>query len=398
MIKHLKQLNSGCQYSVILGPILILFIALATVNTLSTYKSIHKQKSATLWNVIQVDREIANTLFSAKQFIADETSKQSLQTSYQSLKATFPDALSSIENDKIVQHIEGLSLPVYTTLKHVESADLLISGAGIINHTQLSQWSNELHTLKKNLDKQVLDTVASNTGSYSERAFQTIIKTVVILLTLVFTFIIYLGYLLLALRRERKQNLYMLAHDPLTGLSSRECIMTSLQSRCNNEIPFALLLFDLNKFKAVNDTFGHHAGDQLLIHLAEKFKETLSKFGIVGRLGGDEFVWLSESNQPDIIEQQYALFLEALKDPCIIRNKRLFIEVSAGGGIAEDYDFHSTQLLERVDEAMYKAKAGQLREIYWESEMAPKPVEAQKSKPEPVEAKPSKPVKMLEYS
>ena len=398
MIKRLKRLNSGYQLSVILGPILVLLIALATVNMLSTYKGIHKQKAATLWNVVQLDRAIANTLFSSQQFINGELDSERLRVSYQTLKERFPDTFSSLVKDKIVQQVSGLSDPVYSILAHVESADKVILISKTIDKSQLNEWSNKLSTLKKQLDEQVLDTVASTTGAYSEKAFKTIIKTAAILLTLIFTFMIYLGYLLFALSRERKRNLYMLAHDPLTGLSSRECIMTSLQSRCNNEIPFALLLFDLNKFKVVNDTFGHHAGDQLLIHLAGKFKETLGKFGIVGRLGGDEFVWLSESDNPDIIDQQYALFLKALKDPCLIRNKRLFIEMSTGGGIAKDYDFQSTQLLERVDEAMYQAKAMQLREIYWESKISYKPLAPQKSDDTQANTSTSKRTEVLEYS
>jgi len=64
------------------------------------------------------------------------------------------------------------------------------------------------------------------------------------------------------------------------------------------------------------------------------------------------------------------LFLEELKDPCIINDKRLYIHISAGGGVAADYDFHTTQLLERVDEVMYQAKPLQTKEIFWENKTA----------------------------
>lgn len=354
--------------SVILGPMLLLCIVIATVNMMSTYKGIHHEKQATLWNVIQLDREIGNTLFSANQFINNDQTRQQFDGRFVALSNSFSGAVDAIERDTIFQQIDGISTSIQTVQYHIDSAQSLILEAPTIDKARLYKWVNELNAIKRMINILVLDVVASNKGAYSERAFKKIIKTAGILLALILTFILYLGHLLFELRKERKRNLYMLAHDPLTGLSSRECVMTSLQSRCNNKKPFALLLFDLNKFKAVNDNFGHHTGDQLLIHLAEKFKQTIGKYGIVGRLGGDEFVWLAESDNPKVIERQYAQFLEAIREPCIIKGMPLQIHISSGGGIAADYQYHATQLLERVDEAMYKAKSRQVKEIVWENQ------------------------------
>ena len=205
-------------------------------------------------------------------------------------------------------------------------------------------------------------------SEYSSKAAGKIIKTAAILLLLILAFVLYLGYLLLTLRKERNRNRHMLDHDTLTGLHSRDLVMRTIQRNCENKQPFALLSFDLNKFKAVNDTFGHHAGDQLLKHLAEKFENTLSKFGMVGRVGGDEFLWITDSADPRIIQQQHDLFIDQLNDPCIINQKPIYLYISTGGGIAADYDFHSTQLLERVDQAMYQAKSQQIKEIFWENQ------------------------------
>ena len=350
-----------------LGPILLLAVGLATANMLSTYKGIHHEKQATLSDLIQQDRAVGNTLFNAHKFIEGQQGSQLLRQSYESLLTRFPATISSIENDKIFQQLSGLSDTIYATFSHVESAEQMILRSEQVDKTQLNAWVNQLHEMNQQINDQVLDNVSSTSAEYSKKASGTIIKTAFILLAVIFTFILYLGYLLITLRKERKRNLHMLAHDPLTGLSSRACVMTTLQSRCDNRTPFSLLLFDLNKFKAVNDTFGHHVGDQLLKSLAAKFTQTLGKFGIVGRLGGDEFVWLAESDNPEVIQQQYALFLEELKAPCVINGKRLHIKLSAGGGIAVDYDFNATQLLERVDEAMYQAKSLQIKEVLWEN-------------------------------
>lgn len=352
--------------SIILGPILVLCIALATVNMLSTYKRIHQQKQASLWDMIQLDRKIGHTLVDARKHLDDQIDLTQLHQSYRALLSHFPVTIDSIEHDQIFQQVRGLSYSIHSAFNHVKSADETIFQPVTINQTQLNQWLHQLEDMNREINQQVLDNVASTQSEYSDIAFNTIIKTVTVLLVLIFTFMIYLGYLLIALRKERKRNLYMLAHDPLTGLSSRECIMTTLRSRCKNKTPFALLGFDLNKFKAVNDTFGHQVGDQLLIHLADRFKQTLNQFGIVGRMGGDEFLWIAESADPQRVEEQYTLFLNALQSPCIINDKRLYLHISAGGGVAADHGFHITELLERVDSAMYQAKSLQIKDIVWD--------------------------------
>lgn len=361
------QSNSDSLASVILGPVLLLGVALTTVNLLSTYKGIHQQKQATIWSVIQLDREIGSTLFDAQQHINGHKSTELLRQSYRALRDRFPATVSSLKQDDIFQQVSGLSDSIYTAFSHVEAVEQLIVDSATIDTDWLNQWVNQLNEMKAQINKQVLDSVASMESEYSDRAFSTILKNASMLLIMIFIFILYLVNLLIELRKERKRNLYMLAHDTLTGLHSRAYIMNTLQSRCDNKTPFALLMFDLNKFKTINDTFGHHAGDQLLIHLAEKFKQTLSKSGIVGRMGGDEFIWIAESDNPALIQQQYALFLDELKSPCVINHKQLYIHISTGGGIAADYDFHIKQLLERVDEAMYQAKSLQIKEIFWEN-------------------------------
>lgn len=72
--KSLKQIKSGGQLALIIGPVLVLCIVLATVNLLSTYKGIHKQKQATIWSLIQLDRQIGSTLFDAQQYTSGHLS------------------------------------------------------------------------------------------------------------------------------------------------------------------------------------------------------------------------------------------------------------------------------------------------------------------------------------
>jgi len=367
MNKYSQHSKYSGMTAVILGITLLVGIVLATINLLSTYKVIHAQKQATIWNILQLDRQIARTLFDSQQYINNYKSTEQLRHSYKALQSRFPVTKAGLEEDAIFQKVTGLSRSIDATDIHVTSAEAMMLNSETTDPIELNQWLNMLNGMKKQINDEILDHVASMKSEYSDKAFSVIIKNAAILLVLIFTFILYLTYLLAALQKQRKRNLYMLAHDALTGLNSRDFAMTTLQSYCDKKTPFALLMFDLNKFKTVNDTYGHHAGDQLLIHLADKFKQTLCKHGIVGRLGGDEFVWLADSDDPAVIKEQYASFLKELTAPCVINDLRLFLHISAGGGIAADYEFHKTQLLERVDEAMYQAKSLQIKEIFWEN-------------------------------
>ena len=368
MTKLPKDLNSKGAISTILGTILILSIALATANLLKTYKQINLQRQGSLWTVIQLDKEMDNTLFDAQQYINGYVQEKSLRTSYEVLWSRFPVTISNLKKDEFLIEITGLSKLVNDVFDHVKFAESMILESKPIDKAELNRWTNKLNVMARDINQQFLQNIVPTHSQYTTKAASKIITNAAILLVLISAFILYLGYLLVTLRKERSRNLHMLAHDTLTGLYSRDFTMKAIDSSCDNKHPFTLLAFDLNKFKAVNDTFGHHAGDQLLIHLAEKFRNTLSKFGIVGRTGGDEFLWVAESADVRIIEQQYVLFLNELEDPCIIAGKPIYLHISTGGGVAADYDFHSTQLLERVDQAMYQAKSKQIKEIVWENQ------------------------------
>ena len=394
MATHHNNSKLSDWIPLLLGPIFVLCIGLATTNLLQTYKKIHHQKQESMWSIIQLDKEMSNTLFDAQQYNNGYLDEKPLRSSYEVLWSRFPITINSLRKDEILREIGGLTVLVSDAFNHIKSAEALILKSRKINKVKLNHWVNKLNDMEQSINQQLLHNIAASNSEYSSRTANKIIGTAAILMVLIAAFVLYLGFLLLALRKERSQNLYMLAHDTLTGLQSRHCIMQSIKESCDNKTPFALLSFDLNKFKAVNDTFGHHIGDQLLIYLADKFKKTLGKFGRVGRIGGDEFLWQVDTDDIHYIQEKYALFLLALQEPCLINGKRLQLKLSCGGGLAADYDYHPTQLLERIDEAMYQAKAQQINDIFWdnltvsESTLNNKQLDAdikQASNPEPLE-------------
>ncbi len=148
-------------------------------------------------------------------------------------------------------------------------------------------------------------------------------------------------------------------HDPLTGLANRELFRISAEDAVRHDAHGALVLVDLDHFKAVNDTLGHHAGDELLKVVAQRLSEALRTDDLVARLGGDEFGILL----PGIAEEQDAVDLlrgiaTALNADIVIEGKDLRVEASFGIALFPAHGRSVETLLQRADSAMYQGKRG----------------------------------------
>lgn len=164
-------------------------------------------------------------------------------------------------------------------------------------------------------------------------------------------------------RKEAEAKLkYAATHDSLTGLPNRAIFVDLLNHAiaCNvrrPELKFSVLFLDLDRFKVVNDSLGHHAGDQLLKEVALELKRIVRTKDVVARLGGDEFVILIEdleSNQEayDVAQR----ITEYLATPFYIANQAVFIGTSIGL-LFNDLRYTSADLMLRdADTAMYHAK------------------------------------------
>lgn len=160
-------------------------------------------------------------------------------------------------------------------------------------------------------------------------------------------------------RKTLEERLRHLAyHDPLTGLANREHFgrqVWGALNRSGTQRSVAVLFLDLDGFKTINDSMGHHAGDQLLMHLGERIKSAVAGDGMVARLGGDEFAVLIERGQvpPDGVAER---IVASLAEPFSIVDRQIFCRVSIG--IARYSGVESVdELLRAADAAMYAAKA-----------------------------------------
>ncbi|MFF0559109.1 putative bifunctional diguanylate cyclase/phosphodiesterase [Streptomyces sp. NPDC004266] len=149
--------------------------------------------------------------------------------------------------------------------------------------------------------------------------------------------------------------------DPLTGLPNRQWLLerawTALEEAEGEGVRAALVLIDLDRFRSVNDTLGHLAGDRLLLQIAERLRLALPRGAEAARLGGDEFAVLLPTADSTTSAQRVARHLVAeLSSPLDLDGLTLVLEASAGVAVFPDHALDAEGLLRRADVAMYQAK------------------------------------------
>ncbi|WP_316761703.1 putative bifunctional diguanylate cyclase/phosphodiesterase [Streptomyces herbicida] len=149
--------------------------------------------------------------------------------------------------------------------------------------------------------------------------------------------------------------------DPLTGLPNRqwllERIWTALDDAERIGARAALMLIDLDRFRSVNDTLGHLAGDRLLLQIADRLRLALPRGAEAARLGGDEFaVLLPVADSTTSATRVARGLVAALSSPLDLDGLTLVLEASAGVAVFPDHALDAEGLLRRADVAMYQAK------------------------------------------
>ncbi|CAM5672980.1 putative bifunctional diguanylate cyclase/phosphodiesterase [Streptomyces aurantiogriseus] len=160
--------------------------------------------------------------------------------------------------------------------------------------------------------------------------------------------------------------------DPLTGLPNRqwlgERIWTALDDAERIGARAALMLIDLDRFRSVNDTLGHLAGDRLLLQIADRLRLALPRGAEVARLGGDEFaVLLPVADSTTSATRVARGLVSALSSPLDLDGLTLVLEASAGVAVFPDHALDAEGLLRRADVAMYQAKRGRTGVEVYES-------------------------------
>jgi len=166
-------------------------------------------------------------------------------------------------------------------------------------------------------------------------------------------------------RRKTDQRIAFLAHhDALTGLANRTALTQKIEDAAARQRrrgePFSVLLLDLDRFKQVNDTLGHPAGDTLLTEVAARLNGLIRETDTLARLGGDEFaiVQAGEAHQREAASGLANRVIDALNRPFDIEGADINIGASIGIALAPEHDTSSDNLLKMADLALYRAKSG----------------------------------------
>ena len=179
-------------------------------------------------------------------------------------------------------------------------------------------------------------------------------------------------------RREHEEVIRMQAtHDQLTGLPNRYLYndrlaqMMVMSKRSN--VSIILVIWDLDSFKVINDTYGHLAGDHLLSGVAGRMRACLRESDTLARFGGDEFVMIlasSRGKESEVAAQTTDRIFEALRRPIDIGSASIIVSASCGISFFPNHATDGEKLLDLADRALFSAKRlGKNRAVVWTPEM-----------------------------
>lgn len=265
-------------------------------------------------------------------------------------------ALRQIENSNLRMHLP-VDMPTYPTLFAVrkdwpELLQILDKGLKTLNETDRSE---------------ILDrwfSVEIHQGFDESRVISLVLQVVgigVVLLLLVFFWNLSLRREI-GLRRQMEEKMrFMATHDDLTKLANRnlleERLTQALLQHARHHEKLALLFLDLDGFKEVNDQYGHHVGDELLVKVAEVLQHCVRKSDTVARFGGDEFVilltGLLDKDDAAIVAEKVLLHLSS---PLQLSACAARVGASIGIALYPDNGIDSQQMLKTADGLMYRAK------------------------------------------
>lgn len=158
--------------------------------------------------------------------------------------------------------------------------------------------------------------------------------------------------------RARRELEKRASYDALTGAHNRASIMEALERELETSRDTGVVFVDLDRFKSVNDTLGHAAGDEVLVHVAERLQGAMRSSDELGRLGGDEFLILLRGVSGFGVAMSAAQRIsEAVNGSCELSCGSLNLAASVGVACVDGAPISAEQLVERADAAMYRSKA-----------------------------------------
>ncbi|WP_456685387.1 diguanylate cyclase domain-containing protein, partial [Bradyrhizobium sp. P5_C11_2] len=223
-------------------------------------------------------------------------------------------------------------------------------------------WSGHLKIGDTDWQVRAMPTAGGSLATSYDRAIAVLIVGMLLTVSLA-------TYLMLASRNSRRLSLAnrrvleLAQTDILTGLPNRAFFLARLDE-LNDQLEdsgptFSILMLDLDRFKNVNDSLGHGAGDALLRQVAQRLKSALRANDVLARLGGDEFAIIQEGYEDQLVcpTELAARIAKLVAEPFLLPGHRVEIGTSIGIAIAPDHGRDQEQLLKKADLALYRSKS-----------------------------------------
>ena len=172
--------------------------------------------------------------------------------------------------------------------------------------------------------------------------------------------LISIGMILVMLEEQVSSNRWLALHDELTGLPNRRSfedrLVAALDRTRNTRGCVAVFMLDLNNFKEINDSLGHHAGDQVLREVSKSLREQVHGFDTLARIGGDEFTMIAPLGEDESVERLSCAIRSAVERPIVVEGLPMVVTASIGIAICPEDGEDATRLLRVADQRMYAVK------------------------------------------
>lgn len=152
---------------------------------------------------------------------------------------------------------------------------------------------------------------------------------------------------------------FLLTHDSLSGLPNRQGMLRKLERAIEQRDPedqLAVLFLDLDQFKDINETLGHHLGDELLSQIPGRLSRELTDEDLIGRLGGDEFLVIARRRSAERVRRLAAALLKCLEEPFHMGEHHLFVTASIGIAFFDSTSTSAGEMIQNADAALFRAK------------------------------------------
>ena len=332
-------------------PLLIISLLVAVTALKRNSDIIANSQNETAWYVLQLHKEYAEFHLQLHLYAVGASDHNDMMLQYEILWSRFKTILNNTHISHLY-HFDGAYHTISKQFAYIQSIEpqLIAFKPGEPEAPLISDVKNNYENLVVFLSHKF----RLSSGDLLKRVEATQ-KMKSLVYFLLFTIMLLGSILLWTLWRESSTMRKLAMSDTLTGIHSRLWLNQQLKELVNGQQSFRFYLIDLDSFKTINDTLGHHAGDELLKTVASRLATLGSEDCQVARMGGDEFAvieYLTEQHEGNISQK----LLSCFRQPIILNGKNYAVSASIGSSEFPTPASSVSELLQQADFAMYEVK------------------------------------------